>query len=379
MDSLRVSQRVLAGLAMILLVGSSGVFAYSGSEGNSNRAQSLTFAVGSLTNPVGAIANFGDQKYTVTGGSVVLPLSSVLGNPFSAASIHFSLSAEVRGLSVSGYAKFYLTGTSGGFPISVNGSYRINNAETSTPANAIQNLGSGTCTWMAENACSELPLSFIGDANLLVTVGNAQPVSLKETIIMENPYLNPFGAPIVIASTDLAMVIVATYDVGTIVWSGTSVAGTLTGQLGSGQSSTQVTGMLSLNSTEIEDLVAGTATDSGQVALSGMSPSSLNVNGTYTGSSVIPTAGERDCSATLGFPTFPAGQGICTQTGFNSAGQYVMRTGSNNNERVNHNDRGQARVQVTVVGQYATTWTVPALAFSTSGTATVTTNQSSDD
>jgi hypothetical protein len=119
-------------------------------------------------------------------------------------------------------------------------------------------------------------------------------------------------------------------------------------------------GTLGLNSTESENLVTGTAMDRGSVALTSMSPSSLDVNGTFNGSSVIPTAGEVDCSTSLGFPSFPAGQGVCTSTGFNSVGNFTMTT------------PGSGRVTVTVVGQYNTTWTVPALAFSTTSTGNVT-------
>jgi hypothetical protein len=95
-----------------------------------------------------------------------------------------------------------------------------------------------------------------------------------------------------------------------------------------------------------------------------MSPSSLDVNGTFSGSSVIPTAGEVDCSPNLGFPSFPAGQGVCTSTGFNSMGEFTMSTSGRG--------YGGGSGKVTVVGQYNTTWTVPALAFSTTSTGNVT-------
>jgi|GEM_PF-568741 len=373
LKSIRASESIVVGIAVLLLMGGNAAFAYSQGGNNSGSSQPLAFAVGSPTNPAGTVFNLGDQKYNASGGSVVLPLTSILGSPLTAATLHFSLSAEVRDLKVSGSVKFNLQGTSGGQQITVTGKYRINNTETSTPANTIRNLGSGTCGQRAANACSELPLSFIGNTIVQVTVGNAQPQLLKETVMMENPYLNPFGASIVIASSDFAIVIVTTYDTGTIVWSGTSVAGVVVGTLGSGPSSTRVTGILSLNSTEHEDLVAGTATDSGTIALSHMAPSTLNVNGTYTGSSTIPTTGEQDCSTSLGFPPFPPGQGVCTQTGFNSVGQYTMRTASNNNAIVNESGSGNNNVQETVRGHYTTTWTVPALAFSSTSIAIVTT------
>jgi hypothetical protein len=345
---------------MVLLIGSSAAFAYSGGGANSRSPQALTFAVGSPTNPVGAVVSLGNQTYNARGGTVVLPLTYILGQPLTQATIHFSLNAQVRDLNVSGSVQFLLTGVLRGLPMTAFSSFAINNTETSAPSNAIQYVGpSGTCSSEAESACSELPLSFIGNTNVRLTIGNSAPQNLKETIALENPYLNPFGAPIVIASSDSRIVIVTTYSVGTINWSGADVAGAITsGTLGGGGSETSVTGTLGVNSTESENLVTGTAVDSGSVALTSMSPSSLDVNGTFYGSSVIPTAGEVDCSASLGFPSFPAGQGVCTSTGFNSVGQFNMSTPGGGG--------------VAVVGQYNTTWTVPALAFSATATGNVT-------
>jgi len=185
---------------------------------------------------------------------------------------------------------------------------------------------------------------------------------------IENPYFNPFGAPIIIASSDLAIVITTTYDVGTIDWSGAVVAGAVTsGTLGGGSSATPVTGELILDSNENENLVAGTATDRGTVALVSMTPSTLDVSGTFSGTSAIPTTGEVDCSPIIGFPSFPAGQGVCTETGFNSVGRYAM-TATNSGEGSN----------VVVIGRYTTTWTIPALAFSVASTAFVTTSTNSN-
>jgi hypothetical protein len=363
---------VLAGLAMVLLIGSSTAFAYSGSGANSRSPQALTFAVGSPTNPVGAVVSLGNQTYNARGGAAVLPLTFILGQPLTQATIHFSLNAQVRALNVSGNVQFSLRGISRGLPITVSGSYAINNTETSAPANTIQYVGpSGTCSGEAETPCSELPLSFIGNTNVKINIGNAAAENLKETISLENPYLNPFGAPIVIGSSDSLIVIVTTYNVGTINWSGAQVAGAITsGTLGTGGSAVRVTGTLGINSTENENLVTGAAVDKGAVALTSMSPSSLDVSGTFSGNSVIPTAGEVDCSPDFGFPSFPAGQGVCTQTGFNSVGQYNMSTPESSL-------RGGSG-KVTVVGQYDTMWTIPALAFSTTSSGNVTMSENTN-
>jgi hypothetical protein len=384
MNSIKIGRSALIAMAVLLLLGSNAALADSKGTGNS---QPLSFAVGTHSAPTGSLLDFGGQKYAASGGTVVLPLTAIEGQPLTAATLHFSLSAEVKGLKANGHVRFELDGMAGGQPITVRGDYGINNTETSTPANAfVVSPSGGACTGKAAKACSELPLSFIGDAHVKVTVGNGRPQAMKETMLIENPYLNPFGNPIVIASLDSTIVIVATYTSGTITWTDSRVTGTIdSGTLGGGSSSSPVTGTLSLNETEEENLLTGTATDRGAVALTGMTPSSLNAAGKFTGNSVIPTAGELDCSTLFGFPPFPPGQGVCTQTGFNSAGQYTMtgsscdNKGNNNGDNNNGDNQGNNKCDkagdgaVTIRGQYATTWTIPALSFSTTSTGTVTT------
>jgi hypothetical protein len=347
----RVGRSALAAIVVLALLGTNAAFADS-SWGTSIP---FTFAVGTPAAPTGKVLNFGDQTYNASGGVVVLPLTEIEGQPLKAATIQFSLSAEVKGLKAIGVVRFDLEGTSGGQPISVTGEYGVNNTETSTQANAIIISSTGApCTGRAAKACSELPLSFIGNALVHVKVGKAGSQTLRETVLTENPYLNPFGKPIVIASTNSAIVIVTTYNMGTIVWNGSRVAGAITSGAFGTPSPKTVTGTLGLNSTEHEHLVAGTATDRGTVALTGMSPSIMDAAGNFTGNSVIPTAGELDCSPSFGFPSFPPGQGVCTETGFNSMGQYTMSGSS-----------CPSHCDVTITGQYVTTWTIPALSFST--------------
>lgn len=358
----KAGRSALAAMAVLALLGTNAVLA----DSNWGTSRAFTFTVGTPSAPAGSVLDFGDQTYNASGGVVVLPLTEIEGQPLTAATIHFSLSAEVKGLKAMGVVRFDLEGKSGSQAVSVTGEYGINNTETSTQANAIIiSLTGVPCTGKAAKACSELPLSFIGNAKVQVKVGSAASQTLKETVLTENPYLNPFGNPIVIASTDSAIVIVTTYTRGTIMWSGSRVTGAITsGAFGSASAKETVTGTLSLNSTEYEHLVAGTATDNGIVALTGMSPSIMDAAGNFTGSSVIPTAGELDCSPLFGFPSFPPGQGVCTETGFNSTGQYTMS---------NHGCDGQSHCKVTITGQYATTWTIPALSFSTVSTGTLTT------
>jgi hypothetical protein len=259
---------------------------------------------------------------------------------------------------------------------------------TSTPTNAIQYHGKpgAACDENEAAGCgSELPLSFIGFANVRVKVGETNQQDIKETMMMENPYLNPFGAPIVIASADRtvatppSILIVATYAVGTIRWTGAQVEGPITsGALGTGTSAASVKGMLTINSTQNEDLVGGTARETGTIAFTSMNPPSLDSKGTFSGNSTIPVAGEQDCSADLGFPSFPAGLGVCTQAGLNSVGKYAVSTLSGGREGDNAEGHHGDSLRLTIAGEYTTTWAVPALAFWATSTGNVTTTQQGD-
>lgn len=345
----------------MLLIGGNAAFADP--KGANTTTQPISFTVGSPTNPSGTVVDLGDQKYTVSGGQVVL---AMIGGQMldPGATLTFSLKADVKGISITGNANFNLQGTVAGQPISVSGNFPI--SDQLTFANVLPGP-SGSCAGREAKACSELPVFFAGTASVQMKTGSpgtpAAPLTppLRTTMELENPYFNPFGAPIVLTSADGSIFIVTTYDVGNITWRGSSVEGPITGTLGT---STPISGTLSLNSTETENLVTGTAIDSGTIALDSMTPATLDTQGapgTYNGTSFIPlpTPGN-DCSAAFGFP----GLGICTQTGFNSAGQFTIQSGP------------QFAQQTTITGTYATAWTTPALMFSSTITGTVTTQTS---
>ena len=175
------------------------------------------------------------------------------------------------------------------------------------------------------------------------------PQTIPESLNIESPYFNPFGAPIVIASADGAIAIAATYTQGTIVWTGTQVTGPITGTLGTAS----VAGTLGLTTSETENLVTGKTTDSGTIQFSGMTPSSLNANGLYSGTSTIPQnpsvppgqTNPYDCSTLTSIP------GTCTETGFQSSGKFTAGL---------------------VSGSYTTIWSTPALEFTASITGTFT-------
>jgi hypothetical protein len=280
-----------------------------------------------MTIPAGGVTNLGTQIYNVSGG--VVGYAEVLGQTVDpGATLQYNLIATQTGLTTRGYASLTLSGTTGGVPITMRGNFNI---VGSVPGAVIGN--------------SEVPFYFVTDtSNVQVTIGR-QTQTIPESINIENPYFNPFGAPIVIGSNDGYIGIVATYNQGTILWLGSQVTGALVGTL----SGKAVSGTMTLNGAELENLVAGTARDSGSMSFTGMTPSSLNANGNYTGQSTIPAPGPNsDCSSyTTGV------EGTCTLTGFQSTGTFTAGS---------------------ISGSYTTTWGTPAVSFSTSITATVAQN-----
>jgi hypothetical protein len=194
-------------------------------------------------------------------------------------------------------------------------------------------------------------------------------------MLFESPYFSPWGGPLMIVSTDGSIVIATTYDKATLDWKGASVSGTIRGSMGT----SPVQGTMTLSSNEHEDFVSGTtAYDNGTMSFTNMSPRSLNVQGTYQGTSVIPkpgsfecgltqtltsTACTQDCSAYFGSLGLPVIPGTCTQTGFQSTGQFSL-LGQRTSD-------GVIRT-TTVSGSYSTTWSSPALGFVSIAAATVT-------
>jgi hypothetical protein len=337
MTSSSLGRVALASVAALLLLGS-GI--------------SLVGAAPAATAPLslavpadlGSVQNFGDEGYIVSGGSVAS--AAVGGVPLDpGAHVTFYLKAEVQEAAVSGSAAFQLRGRVSGVPVFASGVMAITSSLTISQAGGpLADACSG-----GASACGELPVLFGGVADVQVTRAGATTHELT-VLYFENPYFNPFGKPIVIEAADKSVVIAATYVVGTILWQGTQVGGPVVGVLGT---SVPVKGTITLVSTESEDLVAGTAVDHGTVSLGSMTPSFLDATGAYAGSSYIPPPGPNaDCSVLFGFP---AGSGVCTITGFQSAGRLAMK--------------GSA---VSIVGSYTTNWTAPALAFSSTTTATVT-------
>lgn len=326
-----------AALTLALLVGGNVAFART--------AQNISITV------AGSVMDLGDQHYDMHGGNIVM--ASVSGNPVNPASkLDYRLTADVKGLGVKGSASFEMTGTTADNQnLKVKGDVQITDMVAQTFP-----LG------CSGNSCnSALPIFFVGTASLQVTIGTSQVSKQVSTILIESPYLNPWGNPISMTTTDGNLILVAGYDAATIDWHATQVGGVVSGVVGSDL--TPVSGTFSMTSHEREDLVKGIARDDGQLSFSQMSPSYLNVKGMegpgqgYSGNSLIPTAGESDCTDFLASMSLPAFPGTCTTTGFQSDGTFKAH------------DHGTS-----ITGTYSTTWTAPAYAFSSSITATSTQN-----
>ncbi len=315
-----IRRTALTSIAIILLLGGTAAFADS--------PQSLNATL------TGAVTNLGNQTYSVGGGQVVY--AYIGGNPIdtNTGTIQYFLFANQDGLTTRGYANVQFSATVGGAPVSVSGSFQIGGAD----------MGAGLpagCTMTAGNCQEILPFDFIGTSNVHLTVAGQ---TMPETLVVESPYWNPYGGPIYLVSPDGAIVIVATYSLGTIVWTGAQVGGVMTGTF----SGNPVSGTFTQTSAEFENLVTGTATDAGTFQYSTNIPA-LNSRGFFTGSDTIPTTPSYDCSG----PTTTGGDGIagtCTLTGFQSNGNF--RAGG-------------------MSGTYSTSWGVPAYTFTSTVLATV--------
>jgi hypothetical protein len=278
---------------------------------------------------IGGVADLGKQVYGVKGGQVAYALIAGQTVDPTTATIQYNFDATQDGLSTKGHASIHFAGNTASGKVSVSGTFSINSI---VPTAELPIGCSTSCT-------SALPYFFLANSsNVKVTVGGSTQ-TVAETMQIESPYFNPWGAPIVLASADQSIVIAATYTQGTIVWTGTQVGGIVFGALGK----TPASGMFNMTSSEVENLVAGTTVDMGTITFSSMTPASLNAKGSYVGASTIPYTNTSDCSVYTGLP------GTCTETGFQSTGKFSMSGMS---------------------GSYSTTWGVPALGFASSVTAT---------
>ncbi len=316
---------------MLLLIGSSPALAASPPSN-----LSLTMS--------GAILDSGSQNYSHFGGNLVAAvIGGVPVDPKSSV-LHFSLQATIAELTVSGSASFSLVSKGpAGTQLVVQGSAPIDGmiAAESFPLGCTPGVD---CT-------SGIPGVFTGTANVQVLQCHGSSNSgscatlLQESVPMsfESAFLNPFGGPIFMATADNAVFIEAGYSQARVSWGAIQLGGEFEGSLGG----TPVSGEFLMTVSAAEDLAAGYELDHGTISFLSDNPA-VAASGTFVGRSTIPSG--TACPPELGFPP-----GTCQITGFNSAGVFAQT-----------NSLGGS-----IFGKYVTDWLAPAVAFTTTVSATV--------
>ena len=296
----------------------------------------------------GQITNSGIQVYSASGGAGSLVYALVDGqvaNP-ETSQLTYNVLATVVGAEVFGSAQITLTLQVGAATETLYGTVDLNGM---IPAETFP-LGCGSGT----SCSSAIPGFFQGNGAFSFSNQGGSSrggrswgrsgQSLPFTI--ESSFLNPFGGPLVFTSDDgtsttpPSIFIVATYSHSSVYYFGVQTGGSLSGTEGGSQS---VTGSFHMVTSASENLVAGTEQESGTISFTDVSPSSLDLSGTFQGTSTIPTAPPgSDCSALTGFP------GTCSLTGFASTGTFSL-------------GHGYSGVQLS--GAYSIVWDTPAVSF----------------
>jgi hypothetical protein len=330
-------------LLATLLLASSGLLVTHAATSNSVPQQTGNGHALSL-NLQGFIQSAGDQTWSMSGGSLI---GAQIGQEVvPAGTLYYSMRASVNGLSSSGWFQLSTSGTTtDGQSVTFNANGPIVGMIPSIcfPSYASPDAA-GNCQTTDTSA---IPGFFEAAVSATETVGSTTtPTQL--VLLIEAPIMTPWGGPVVISSTDGSVNIVASYQSGTATWTNVQLAGTLSGTY-NGQ---PASGSFMQVANARENFVSGTESEFGTVAFAGMSPSSLNAQGLYAGSSTVPTTGSYDCSALAGLP-----EGTCTETGLTSTGAFVMMGAGS-----------------TITGTYAVNWPAPSVTCSGTITATVTHN-----
>jgi hypothetical protein len=281
-------------------------------------------------NLVGGVVSPGDQAYSIQGGRLVA--AWILGTPVNPMNsiLHYGLNVVVSGLSATGTASFDLvTRTTHWSYTEVKGTVDI---DAMTPA-VFFPLG---CT-PGLDCTSEIPALFNGTGTVTVSNGGGV-ITTSLSMGFESAYLNPFGGPIFFASSSGEVIVIADYSQARIQWTGVQMGGTVAGTFGG----TSVSGSFAMLVNSSEDLRAGIEMDHGAISFFGMSNPALNGLGVFVGYSVIPMGSSIAC------PGFPPG--TCNLTGLESSGFFTMITESGG----------------VLSGQYTTVWATPAVVFSSS-------------
>jgi hypothetical protein len=285
----------------------------------------------------GAVLSAGEQRYATSGGALLS--ASLLGHKINvaASSLTYSFHAKVSGLDAEGRATLRLSGwAAGGERVSLHAETDV---DRMVPAAAFP-LG---CI-VGINCTSAIPAFFAGRTHVDVRIGDSRVVRTMQ-FRFESPYLNPWGGPIAIGSSDGAILLVAKYSRATIAWRDVVTGGLLEGTY----SGKPVAGLFSLIVNSRESLRAGTEVDRGAVAFANMTTPILDSTGAFAGVSVIPKAGAIPCWKQMHLPP-----GTCQLTGLNSTGGMDLKGDD-----------------IEIFGGYATVWAIPAVAFASTVVATV--------
>jgi hypothetical protein len=348
----------------------------------------------------GTVLQSGDQHYYLHGnGLVSAQIGTLAFGPSS--KLDYTMTVDVVGQTATGTAHFQISGRNG----------EDSKATAIGTVQIVSMIPEQIPFGCAGTACtSAIPVFFAGIAVVNVTTGHhedsrSRPSQLIQTgILLESPYFNPFGNALSIVSTDSptspSVVIVTTYDKATIGWTNAGVTGAIAGALGT----TAVSGTFNLVMQENENLVSGNSVDTGVISFTNMSPTNLNANGKFSGTSFIPNpatpAGAAacaleaqaslvltgtaapctsDCTGVFAFYGLPAIPGTCTSTGYQSDGLMSLLSNHQSHKGGDQGVKGNFRAtpnegghnDVSVNGGYSTSWTSPALAFLSFSTAVV--------
>ena len=329
-------------LLATLLLASSGMLITHATTANSVQQPSWSSAPQLSFNLQGTMLTAGTQYWSVSGGNLV---GAQVGQEMvpPGANLQYSLSDSVKGLTTTGSVQLSMSGkTTDGQSMTFNANGQVVGmiASICLPGYDSPDVY-GNCP---ASDTSTIPAFFVAAVSTTETLGSTTTTN-HLTLLIESPIMNPWGAPILITSTDGSVNIVTTYSSATATWMNVKLTGTLTGTY-NGQ---QASGTFTQSANAREDFVAGTENEFGTVAFVNMSPSSLNAQGVYTGTSSVPTAGSYDCSSIAGTP-----EGTCLETGLTSTGSFTMwgQVGS-------------------MSGNYVVNWPAPSVTFSGTITASV--------
>jgi hypothetical protein len=326
----------------------------------------------------GEITNIGRQQWIMCGGQLlaayILGSAYVPGVNLTSPQLTYNLDSNIRGNDISGDAQVLLKATidKGSVSFQVKGNLAINNMNGALcfplPPNPktdcdipdylqpsyLNNASSSGYT-------SAIPFFFEGPSSFTIT-GLGAPISTTSGFAIEAPGDNLFGGPIILASADHLVVIVASYTEASAQLDNLKIVGKEAGNLVSstGQKM-QVSGLFKEISDITENFLTGVQYEHGTMTFIEMTPNYLDVNGQDSAitksmansqcDQISSLKGGCDCSWATGIP------GTCYLALLNSAGSFKL-----------HSFLAGALLestspQIKIFGTFTRTWSVPAAGF----------------